>query len=162
MERHPPASASARARPRRIAALAGVTLAATLLLAAGAWAASGHAIGGGHYAGKTSQRQGATIVVSANGRTITQLRTAVSNDGECGKAGGPAFSVSAANVAITNGSFTVTAPGTASNLASLHIVVTGTFIGKTVAGTVAELDGHCKAPNQVENPYLSTFTLKSS
>jgi hypothetical protein len=155
-------SISTRGRARRIAAPAGVALAATLLLAAAAFASAGHAISGGHYAGKTTQSQGATIVVSANGRTITQLHAAIANDGECGKAGGTAYSISAANIAITNGSFTVTAPGTASKLASLKVVVTGTFIGKTVAGTVAELAGHCKAPRQVENPYLATFTLTDS
>jgi hypothetical protein len=41
------------------------------------------------------------------------------------------------------------------------MIVSGSFIGKTVAGTVAEFNGHCPAPKTVENPYLATFTAKS-
>jgi len=131
-------------------AVAGVALAAT------------HAVPNGHYIGKTTQRQPVTIVVAGNGRKIASLKAAVSYDGLCGHGGGgPAFAISASNVPIVaNGSFSATTLGKLNGAASLHMIVTGTFTGKTVNGTIAELHGHCAPPKQVVNPYLTRFSAK--
>lgn len=134
----------------------------TLMLTGVAFAAAGHAIAGGHYAGKTTQHQATTIVVSGNARTITTLKAAVSYDGLCGKrAAGPAFSITAKNVAITAGSFSVVAPATAAGAKPLTMIVTGSFTGKAVNGTIAERNGHCAKPKTVLNPYLTTFSAKA-
>jgi len=145
----------------RLLALASAAVLAALALAAVAWAANDHAIAGGHYSGKTSQNQATTIVVSANGKTITKLDTAVSYDHLCTKGTNATFAIAATNVPITNGSFGVRAAGKGPKKSSINAIVTGTFTGSTVAGTVAEYNGHCAAPRQVENPYLSTFTAKN-
>jgi len=58
---------------------------------------------------------------------------------------------------VAGESFSVNATGTAKGVKSLPMIVTGSFTGRTVNGTVAERSGHCPAPKQVENPYLATF-----
>ena len=115
------------------------------------------------YSGKSSQSQASTLSVSKNGHSVASLKTAVSYDGLCGKRSSPTFTISASNAAIqSNGSFAVAAVAKASK-SSIHVLVTGTFQGKTVSGTIAETgtQAHCPSPRQVDNPYLATFTLKS-
>jgi hypothetical protein len=145
-------------RPIRTVCVAAL---AALLSATVAWAAVSHAVAGGHYVGATNQQQHTTLVVSSTGRVITRLRTLVGYDGACGtRAPGPAFSVAAKHVRIAaDGSFKATARGRAAHVASLHVTVTGSFLGKHVSGTVAEINGRCAAPNQALNPYSATFTL---
>jgi hypothetical protein len=128
-----------------------------LSLTAAAWAAA-HLVAGGHYRGTTSQKQSTTIIVSSNGKTIAKLQTAVAYDHECASVSGPTYSISATSVPIVNGSFSADTQASASHHSSLKMIVTGTFVGKKVAGTVAELDGHCAKPREVDNPYLATFS----
>ncbi len=134
-------------------------MAATFALAGAVWAAAAGPVRGARYSGKTSEKQTMTVVVSSTGHAISKLATAIVNDGLCGKAGGKVYAISGANITLyTNDSFSLDAPGTAPHASALHFIVTGTFFGKTVSGTIAEIDGHCPAPKQVENPYLATFT----
>jgi hypothetical protein len=147
-------------RRRRSAGLALTTALLMLSLPAAAWAAA-RLVAGGHYSGTTSQKQATTIVVASNGKSIAKLQTAVAYDHECSYAAGPTYSISVTNVPIVNGSFSADAQGSASHHGSLKMVVSGSFVGKKVAGTVAELGGHCAKPRQVDNPYLATFSAKT-
>jgi hypothetical protein len=157
VKRPPPPNPSRLHRPAR---LAFATTLLTLSLATAAWATS-QLVAGGHYSGTTSQKQATTIVVSSNGRSIAKLRTAVAYDHECANAGGPTYAISATNVPIHNGSFSADAQGSASHHGSVKMIVTGSFVGKKVAGTIAELGGHCAKPRQIDNPYLATFSAKT-
>jgi hypothetical protein len=103
-----------------------------------------------------------TLVVSSNGGTITKLQTAVAYDGLCGNGGGgPAFEVNLTNVPIVAGSFSATTKAKVADAPALEMIVSGSFTGTVVNGTVAELNGHCAAPRQVDNPYRTTFQAKA-
>jgi hypothetical protein len=154
----PPAPGAARLR--RLARLVLATTVLTLSLTAAALAAT-HLVAGGHYSGTTSQKQGTTIVVASNGKSIAKLQTAVAYDHECAYASGPTYSISVTNVPIVNGSFSADAQGSASHHGSLKMIVSGSFVGKKVAGTIAALGGHCAKLRQVDNPYLATFSAKT-
>jgi hypothetical protein len=147
-------------RRRPSARVALTTALLTLSLPAAAWAGA-QLVAGGHYSGTTSQKQAATIVVSSNGKSIAKLQTAVAYDHECASATGPTYAISLTNVPIVKGSFSADAQGRASHKRSLKMIVTGSFVGRKVAGTVAELGGHCAKPRQIDNPYLATFSAKT-
>jgi hypothetical protein len=154
-----------RLRPpnlRRLARPARLALTATLLalsLTVAAWAAA-RLVAGGHYSGKTSQKQSTTIIVSSNAKTIAKLQTAIAYDHECATVTGATYSVTATNVPISNASFSINVTGHASKR-SLPFTITGVFDGKTVAGTIYERNGRCPKPRQVDNPYLATYTAKT-
>jgi len=154
------AEAPSPSRPHRSARLALATTLLTVSLATAAWATA-QLVAGGHYSGTTSQKQATTIVVASNGRSIAKLQTAVAYDHECAYAAGPTYAISVTNVPIHNGSFSADAQGSASHHSSLKMIVTGSFVGKKVAGTIAELGGHCAKPRQIDNPYLATFSAKT-
>lgn len=101
------------------------------LAAAGALAADNHAIGGDRYEGRTSQGQATVIVVSASGRTVTALLTAVTYDGLCGKRGDPAYQISSTRKSAIGpgGTFAMTARSTTAGPGSLTMRVTGMFLG---------------------------------
>jgi hypothetical protein len=147
-------------RRRRSARLALTTALLTLSLATAALAGA-QLVAGGHYSGTTSQKQATTIVVSSNGKSIAKLQTAVAYDHECASATGPTYAISVTNVPIRNGSFSTDAHGSASHKRSLKMIVTGSFVRRKVAGTIAELGGHCAKPRQIDNPYLATFSAKA-
>jgi hypothetical protein len=133
----------------------------------GASAAGAVAVAGARYVGSTSQGQATLIVVSGNGRTITALLTTIAYDGICGNgAGGPPYQIlSNRRFAIRrNGSFALTTSGTTTEHGALPMLVTGTFTGNTVHGTIAEtgIKAHCAAPRQAHNPYRATFSAQAT
>jgi hypothetical protein len=152
-------SASNRRRLRRPARLALTATLLALSLTVAAWAAA-RVVAGGHYTGKTSQKQSTTIIVSSNAKKIAKLQTAIAYDHECATASGATYSVTAENVPIPNASFSINVTGRASH-GSLPLTVTGVFNGKTVAGAIFERNGRCPKPRQVDNPYLATYTAKT-
>jgi hypothetical protein len=152
-----------RSRARRRAAAGGFALIATLLVAGGASAARDHAVAGGRYLGKTSQGQATTILVSADGRSITAISSAVAYDGLCRmRPGGVRYQIlSGREIAIgRGGQFSVMTLGRTSGPGSLPVIVRGAFRGGAVTGTIAATGraAHCPAPRRADNPYRATFS----
>jgi hypothetical protein len=141
-------------------------IAVVAVVAGGAFAADNHAIGGDRYEGRTSQGQATVIVVSASGRTVTALLTAVTYDGLCGKRSDPAYQISSTSKAAIgpDGTFAMTTRSTTAGPGSLAMRVTGIFSGTTVHGTIAETGpkARCAAPRARVNPYQATFTAKGT
>jgi hypothetical protein len=103
------------------------------------------------------------IVVSANGRSITALLTAVTDDGRCGNRfrGLPYQILSDRTLKVAaSGGFSLSTKGTTALHGSLPVTVTGTFRGGEVTGVIAATGpkAHCPSPKHTNNPYLATFS----
>jgi hypothetical protein len=138
-------------------------IAAVGVAAAGALAADDHAVGGDRYEGTTTEGQATVIVVSANGRSITALLTAITDDGRCGNGaeGYPYQILSDRTLKIAaSGSFSLSTKGTTALHRSLPVNITGTFRGGKVMGRIAATgrQAHCPAPRHNNNPYVATFS----
>jgi len=142
-----------------------VALPVLALVASGAVAAGDHAVAGDRYVGSTDQGQATIVVVSASGRSVVALLTTVAYDGRCGKRPGvlPYQILSNDHATIQpNGRFRETTQGSSTGRGLLPMVVTGTFGGGKVHGTIAEsgADAHCSAPRQRDDPYEATFSAQ--
>jgi len=142
-------------------------LSALALVAVGASAAGDHAVAGDRYIGTTSQGQATTIVVSTNGRSVVAVLTAVAYDGRCGTHPGslPYQILSDQKVTIRpSGGFREATQGTTAGRRLLPMIVTGTFGGGKVYGTIAAggRGAHCPTPRQSDNPYVATFSARGT
>ena len=132
--------------------------------AAGAVAAGDHAIGGDRYEGSTSAGQATLIVVSASGRSITALLTAVTDDGRCGNRADEGYPYQILSDRVlklaARGSFSLSTTGTTALHRSLPVIITGRFRGGEVTGMIAATgrQAHCAAPRYNTNPYVATFS----
>jgi hypothetical protein len=146
--------------------LSAILVAVPLAAAAAASASGGRAVGGDRYEGSTNQGQATAIVVSANGRFVTAVLTAVVYNDLCAKRGGPAYQVrSTSRVAIKpGGSFALVARSTTAGPGSRLMRITGTFDGTLLRGAIAQAgrNAHCSPPRQRENPYQATFTARGT
>jgi hypothetical protein len=139
---------------------------AAVPLAAAASASEDRAVGGDRYEGATSQGQATVVVVSANGRWVTAVLTAVVYNDLCARRGGPAYQVrSTSRVAIKpDGGFALVARSTTAGPGSLLMRVSGTFRGTILRGAISEAgaDAHCSPPRQRDNRYQATFTASGT
>jgi hypothetical protein len=138
-----------------------------LLIAGSALAAGDHAIAGDRYVGETSQGQATTIVVSAGGRSVNAILSAIAYDGLCGKRpGGLPYQILWKRTAAIrrDGQFSVVTHGMTVSGGSLPVIVRGAFSGGRVSGTIAETGraAHCQRPRQAKNPYLATFSARGT